>query len=166
MSPINNPGNIDKSPPPVAFFIVIAYLYYKIIITTLQSINPTTETKSQNTMDSFEDIDFSEIISIIALGAVDEAKRSKKSKTTGLPGAEYLRELLECENEKRIYEVLRMQKDTFNQLCIRLRRAGLKDSRYILIDQQVAMFLWVLNYSASIQATAERFQHSSETISR
>jgi len=50
-----------------------------------------------------------------------------------------------------------MQKDTFNQLCIRLRRAGLKDSRYILIDQQVVMFLWVLNYSASIQATAERF---------
>lgn len=33
-----------------------------------------------------------------------------------------------------------MQKDTFNQLCIRLRRVGLKDSRYILIDQQVGCF--------------------------
>ena len=59
--------------------------------------------KSQNAMDSFEDIDFSEIISIIALGAVHEAKRSRKPKTTGLPGAEYLRELLGCGNEKRIY---------------------------------------------------------------
>jgi hypothetical protein len=118
-------------------------------------------------MDSFEGVDFSDIISIVALGVVEEAKRSKTPKTTGLPGAEYLRELLQSGNEKRIYEVIRMQKETFDQLCLRLRRnAGLKDSRHILVDQQVAIFLWIINYSASITATAERFQHSTETISR
>ena len=74
-------------------------------------------------MDSFEDVDFSQIISIITLGAVDEAKDQGNQKLQDS------RELLECGNEKRIYyEVLRMQKDTFNRLCMRLRRAGLKDS--------------------------------------
>jgi hypothetical protein len=69
-------------------------------------------------MDSFEEVDFSDIISIIALGAVEEAKASKKPKTTGLPGAEYVRELLQCGNEKRIDEVIRMQKETFEELCL------------------------------------------------
>lgn len=119
-----------------------------------------------DTSDLFEDIDFTDIAPIIALGAVQEAA-SKAPRSTGLPGSEYLRELLNCKNEKRIYSVLRMKKETFNKLCLWLRKnTDLKDSRYILLDEQVAMFLWIINHNESIEKTAERFQHSMEPVSR
>ena len=116
--------------------------------------------------DLFEDIDFTEIVPLIALGAVQEATQ-RVPRNTRLSGGDYLRELLSCENEKRIYSVLRMRKDTFNQLCLWLRdHTSLRDTRHLLIEQQVAVFLWIINFSASIPSTAERFQHSWETISR
>ena len=112
------------------------------------------------------DIEISDIIPIIALGAVQESAL-RVPRSTGLSGGDYLRELLSCGNNKRIYSVLRMQKETFNQLVIWLRTYGnLKDGRALLVPEQVAIFLWVINYSASIATTAERFQHSTETISR
>jgi hypothetical protein len=117
-------------------------------------------------MDAFEDIDLSEIIPIIALGAVEATKGARTSRSTGQPGGDYLRELL-ASSEKRVYEVLRMKKATFCELCLWLRRNGnLKDSRFILIEEQVAMFLWTINYSASTRVVAERFQHSTEPVSR
>ena len=125
--------------------------------------------KSKSIMDTFnlfEDIDITDIVPLIALRAVQEAV-SKVPRNTGLSSSDYLRELLNCGNEKRIYSVLRIRKDTFNQLCLWLcRNASLKDSRHILIKEQVAIFLWIINFSASIPSTAERFQHSQETISQ
>lgn len=119
------------------------------------------------TMDTFEDIDILDIVPIIVLGAVDTAKATEIPRSTGLPGGDYLRELLNCGNEKRIYEVLRMKRDTFSELYLWLRKkSNLKDSRYILIEEQVAMFLWTINYSASMRVVAERFQHSTEPVSR
>jgi hypothetical protein len=70
-------------------------------------------------MDSFDvfgDIDITDIVPIIALGAVQEAQ-SKVPRSTGLPGVAYLEELLNCGNDKRIYSVLRMKRDTFLGLC-------------------------------------------------
>ena len=59
-------------------------------------------------MDAFEDIDLFEIIPIIVLGAVETTRAPKILRSTGLPGGDYLRELLNSQSEKRIYEVLRM----------------------------------------------------------
>jgi hypothetical protein len=73
--------------------------------------------------DLFGDIDITDIVLIIILGAVQEAV-SKVSRSTGPPGADYLDELLDCENEKRIYSVLRMKEETFRKLCIRLEKDG------------------------------------------
>jgi hypothetical protein len=100
-------------------------------------------------MDTFEDIDLSEIIPIIILGAVETAKDAKTPRSTGLPGGDYLRELLNCGNEKRIYEVLRMKRDTFFKLCLWLRKnSTLKDSRHILIEEQVAYHFAYLKTSS------------------
>jgi hypothetical protein len=63
-------------------------------------------------MDSFDvfgDIDNTDIMPIIALGAVQEAQ-SKVPRSTGLLGAAYLEELLNRGNEKRIYSVPRMNR--------------------------------------------------------
>jgi hypothetical protein len=61
-----------------------------------------------NTFNLFEDIDTTDIVPIIALGAVQEAA-SKVPRSTGLSGSDYLRELLNCGT---------MKKETFNQLCL------------------------------------------------
>jgi hypothetical protein len=115
-----------------------------------------------------------DIVPLIALGVVEtaiaqeqEQRGSRIPRSTGQKGGDYLRELLNCGSDKRIYEVLRMQRGTFQALCTRLRKdGGLKDSRHIQIEEQVAMFLWTLNYSASSRTVAKRFQHSREPISR
>ena len=87
-------------------------------------------------MDSFDlfgDIDITDIVPLIALGAVQEAQ-SKVPRSTGLPGAAYLEELLNCGNEKRIYSVLRMNRNTFLRLCQWLKKSSsLKDTVYITV---------------------------------
>ena len=118
-------------------------------------------------MEAFEDIVLSDIVPMIILGAVENAKELKTSRTTGLSGGEYLYELLNCNNDKRIYKVLRMKSDTFDRLCLWPRKnGGLINGRKVLIKEQVAIFLWIIKFDASIEETAEQFQHSSETISR
>ena len=92
---------------------------------------------------------------------------SRVPRNTGLSGGDYLQELLSYKNDKRIYSVLRMQKETFDRLVQDLQSySSLKDSRKVLVIEQVAIFLWIVNYSASITATAKRFQHLIKTISR
>jgi hypothetical protein len=93
--------------------------------------------------DLFGDIDILEIVPLIALGVVQEARNATntpiRSGSANLSGADYLRELLNCGNEKRIYGVLRMKKDTFIQLCSWFRKnSQLVDSRDISVEQQVA----------------------------
>jgi len=119
----------------------------------------------------FGDIDMEDLIPIIAMAAVQGAPKHSNTPTRSgdgvLSGSDYLDELLKCNNEKRIYGVLRMRKETFLQLCMLLRKKGLlKDSRNVMIEQQVVQFLWIINYSASFEATGERFRLSLEPISR
>jgi hypothetical protein len=87
-----------------------------------------------DTFDLFESIDITDIVPIIALGAMQEAA-SKVPRSTGLSRADYLRELLNYRNEKRIYLVLQMKKETFYQLYLWLQKhTSLKDGRRVLID--------------------------------
>jgi hypothetical protein len=121
--------------------------------------------------DLFGGIDISNIIPIIALGAVQEARNSSNTpiglKDGILSSADYLQELLNSGNESQIYRVLRMKKETFQKLCSWCQmKGGLKESRIVPIEQQVAQFLWILNYSASYDSTAERFSITKEPVSR
>ena len=120
---------------------------------------------------SFADIDMIEVLPLIVIGVVQEApNRTNAPIRSGggtLSGADFLHKLLDCGNEKRIYGVLRMRTGTFKELCSWFRRRKLlSDSRNVAIEQQVAQFLWVINYNASISATAERFRISVEPTSR
>src|SRR5436305_1949590 len=87
-------------------------------------------------------------------------------RTSPLSGHQYIHELLNS-HPNRIQEVLRMKLEVFQFLCVELKTKGLKDSRYgITVEQQVAMFLYVVARSASNRDVQERFQHSGETVSR
>ena len=72
-------------------------------------------------MDAF-DIDLSEIIPMIILGAIESKPAHKMPMNTGQPGGDYLRELLDTNHPTRIYRILRMKKETFQALCLWLRK--------------------------------------------
>jgi hypothetical protein len=117
-------------------------------------------------MDSPCDIDLYDIIPAIIIEAAQASKAEKKAQRTGQPGRNYLEELLQS-SPKRIYDVLRMRKETFFELCTWLEaNTELRPTWRTTVQEQVAMFLWIINYSASSRQVIERFQHSPETVSR
>ena len=84
--------------------------------------------------------------------------------TSPLSGHQYIQELLKS-HPNQIQEVLRMKLEVFQFLYIELKTKGLKDSRYgITIEEQVAMFLFTVAWSASNRDVQEWFQHSGETV--
>lgn len=102
------------------------------------------------------------------LGAEEEEEENEalQSIRNGQPGDEYLTNLLEG-HPKRIYEVLRMQKPTFLALCGWLEEhTNVASSRYVDIKEQVAMFLFTMNFAASNREVCERFQRGNATVSR
>ncbi|RZB70511.1 hypothetical protein D0Y65_035471 [Glycine soja] len=67
----------------------------------------------------------------------------------------------------RCYEMFRMKKLVFLELCDILEtKYNLKKTRNVNIYEQVGLFLYMLSLPSSIHNYEERFQHSSETISR
>jgi hypothetical protein len=89
---------------------------------------------------------------------VTEALKQRVLRNTRTSGEDYLRELLECNNKGRIYDVLRIKQETFYELCHWLKvNAGLRPGQKVLVELQAAMFLWTLNYSASVRTVKERF---------
>lgn len=91
----------------------------------------------------------------------------KPMRTSEVSGAEYIYDVMYCGNPRRIQEILRMKLEVFQSLCIELENnTSLSASRFVNIEEKVAIFLWIVARSASNRDTQERFQHSGETISR
>ncbi|XP_022007609.2 uncharacterized protein LOC110906847 [Helianthus annuus] len=62
---------------------------------------------------------------------------------------------------------IRMNIHAFTTLCDMLEtRGGLKDSKNMLVDEQVAMFLHTLAHNAKNRILVNRFNRSGETVSR
>ena len=119
----------------------------------------------------FDGVDILDIIPLIAIAVAQEAPNHSNKLTSSregiLSGSDYLNELLNCGNKIRIYSILRMKRSTFLCLCLWFRKKGLlQDSRNTSIEQQVAQFLWIINFSASTAQTAERFRVTKEPVSR
>lgn len=87
--------------------------------------------------------------------------------------------LMSCHNRREnitrmVYESdvtsvvnIRMNRHAFTTLCDMLEsRGGLKNSKNMLVDEQVAMFLHILTHNANIRILVNRFNRSRETISR
>jgi hypothetical protein len=108
-------------------------------------------------MDQSDDLDLLNLLPLVVLGVVQEAQSQKQLRNTSIKGGVYLDDLLNS-TPRRIYDVLRMRKETFLRLCLWLRtNTELRASRYISVQEQVAMFLWTINYSASNAQVEERF---------
>nr|KYP47354.1 hypothetical protein KK1_031037 [Cajanus cajan] len=66
----------------------------------------------------------------------------------------------------RCYEMFRMEKHVFNQLCFELVECGLKATKQMGVQEMVAMFLNMVGHGVGNRMIQERFQHSGETVSR
>jgi len=85
-------------------------------------------------------------------------------RTSPLSGREYVAELL-TSNERRIYEVFRMPKGTFLDLCDwMVMHAGLHETKKISIEEQLAMFLAIVGHHSTNREVQERFQVSGYTV--
>jgi hypothetical protein len=86
--------------------------------------------------------------------------------TSVLTGMAWLRELL-TGHPVRFYDALAMPKHVFRKLVHELElHAGLKHSKHISAEEQVAIFLHLCKTGGTMRDLRERFQHSPDTISK
>jgi hypothetical protein len=86
---------------------------------------------------------------------------------TGMPGHDYVFELLVSKNHERVHQVLRMRYSTF--LTLRdwlLAHTALKPGKAVTVEEKLVMFLHLVSRPASNRDAQERFSHSGDTISR
>ena len=82
-----------------------------------------------------------------------------------LTGAAWVQELLNG-HAMRFYDALGMAKPVFLQLCHELEdHCGLRNSKFLGIEEKVAIFLRICRTGDSHREIRERFQHTPGTIS-
>jgi hypothetical protein len=74
-------------------------------------------------------------------------------------------ELLEG-HHNRIRCELGVSRDVFLELIEELRRLGHGNSKYVSLEEQLAIFLYMSVTGLTIRHVGERFQRSNETISK
>nr|XP_023929274.1 uncharacterized protein LOC112040624 [Quercus suber] len=87
--------------------------------------------------------------------------------TSILTGRSYVIEILEG-NPQVCYDIFRMDKTIFRHLCNELKRLHLleEDTGIVSVEEAVATVLFIVGHNADYRLTANRFQHSLETIQR
>jgi len=85
--------------------------------------------------------------------------------TSAFSGAEWVTELL-VGHPERIRCELGMHAHVFEALILALRNLGHGDSRYVSLEEQLAIFLYTSVTGLTIRHVGERFQRSNDTISR
>lgn len=85
--------------------------------------------------------------------------------TSALSGEDWVLELLSGHPE-RIRCELGVHSEVFVQLVGELRAIGHSNSKFVSLEEQVAIFLYTSVTGLSIRHVGERFQRSNETISR
>lgn len=85
--------------------------------------------------------------------------------TSALKGEEWLMELI-VGHPQRIRCELGVHAHVFEKLIMELRGLGHGRSRYVSLEEQLAIFLYTCVTGLTIRHVGERFQRSSDTISK
>jgi hypothetical protein len=85
--------------------------------------------------------------------------------TSALTGAAWVLELLTGHPE-RIHNELGVHKEVFEELIQSLLDGGQGPSKYISLEEKLAIFLYTCVTGLSLRHVGECFQHSTETISK
>ncbi|KAK3000525.1 hypothetical protein RJ639_021864, partial [Escallonia herrerae] len=109
------------------------------------------------------------LCSIIAEGIIMRFEKNylkTPCRTSQRTRTKFILEILEG-NETRCYQLFRLQREVFLHFCDDLKTCyGLKDSRGMMIHEEVGIFLFILAYGVGNRLAQDMFQHSGETISR
>ncbi|KAI0491922.1 hypothetical protein KFK09_026184 [Dendrobium nobile] len=90
----------------------------------------------------------------------------KPCMTSNQTGDKWISEIL-FGHPVRFHNIFRMSQIIFNDLvCLLEEKHGIYGSRRTNIKEVLAITLFILGQNESIRSTSERFQHSTETISR
>lgn len=85
--------------------------------------------------------------------------------TSALSGEAWVLELL-CGHPDRIRTELGVTLEVFKDFIQELQYLGYGSSRYVSLEEQLAIFLYMCVTGSTIRHVGERFQRSNETISR
>ena len=85
--------------------------------------------------------------------------------TSILSGQMWVDELLDG-HLNHIHCELGLRKEVFHELVLALRSFGVADSKYVTLEEQLAIFLYMSVTGLTIWHTGERFQQSNNTISK
>lgn len=86
--------------------------------------------------------------------------------TSSRTGRRHTEEILRA-HPRRVMELIRMPIMTFLDLRDWVVQRGLLSStRYVSVEEQLVLFLWMVGRGASNRDAQEQFQHSGDTISR
>jgi hypothetical protein len=85
--------------------------------------------------------------------------------TCPFSGIDWVHNLMEG-NPRRFRNVLGVNLDVFKKLLHALRKIGYSDSKYVQLEEQLAIFLWGCVSGVSTEQLGERFQRSKDTISK
>lgn len=85
--------------------------------------------------------------------------------TSALTGAQWVMELI-TGHPRRIRTELGVSHFVFEQLLQEMSAMGRGPSRHVLLEEQLAIFLYMVVTGNTIRHTGERFQRSNETIAK
>lgn len=108
------------------------------------------------------------LLILLILRRVRRRKRIGRRPDTDskLTGFEYVDEIIRG-NPTHAEEMLRMKKHIFVKLCTHFRNKGwVTDSRYICVEEKIALFVMTLGQHFSYRVCKRRFQHSTQTVHR
>jgi len=156
--------DIDKTFyfPLIEYFVFKFYCYF-----VWQAITRIDIEKSD---DSTSDASDGEFLDFVFCGIIYDyhQKYFDKSKvlTSSLSGREFVAEVLNGSGTS-CFDLFRMKKECFLNFYNELRDKNyLSDSRDVLVEEKVATFLFIIGHNVRHRVPSNRFQHSTETISR
>ena len=80
-------------------------------------------------------------------------------------GRDHILDLLQG-NDRRFFEILRIPKLCFLRLCCFLEQNGVRDTRSLIVKEQIMIFLIIVRHCDSTRQSGYEWRHSTETVSR
>jgi hypothetical protein len=104
-------------------------------------------------------------VSVLLTACTSILQPSKPLQLYHLSGEGWVMELLNG-HPNHIRCELGVSHNVFTQLVYELRGLGYGNSKYVLLEEQLAIFLYMSVTGLAVRHVGERFQRSNETISR
>lgn len=104
-------------------------------------------------------------IILVATSTTLESAVKEPYHTSALTGEGWVLELMSG-HPGRIRCELGVHLHVFKELLVQLRSIGYTDSKYVTLEEQVAIFLYTCITGLTSRHVGERFQRSNQTISR